>query len=522
MKIENIDNIDESIENQYLYNQVKRCIFRYRKLLLAFSGGLDSTVLLDILATLVKNSNVLTKSTGPITLKAVYVHHGISNESDKWANHCQEQCNIRHIPFDIIYINCLSSHKKYCNLESRARNLRYKGLCNHLESDEVLLTAHHMDDQLETVLLALKRGSGPAGLSGIYQDIILYSQYQLLRPLLQCTRMQLKTYAIQKKLIWIEDEANTDIRFDRNFLRIKIIPILQKRWPAFSRVVARTAQLCRNQENLMHELLLESLSKLIDVNGALFFVPLLRYSVFKRQAILRLWLKRFFIYMPSYQLLNRIWKEVILSKIDANPILYLGTYICRRFRKKLYILPIDMALTVNIPELSWSLINKTMLLPCRLGLLISQVLTINDCSLKNQIELNINSDLLLDIFFKCFKMPGKILTNCLIRFPQSNEKISIRFGHVCGLLNILNRNRNRKLKKIWQELQIPPWLRSRIPLLFYNNTLIAAIGVFITQNGQVTHTNQMRNNHYKVWRVSWLQDITRYDFFKNIIHHDLK
>lgn len=526
MKIINIDNnynVDKSLLiNQCLSNQVIRCIFGHNKLLLAYSGGLDSTVLLDILTNLIRRSDPLIKLTFPIFLKAVYVHHGISNQSDRWADHCREQCAIRNIPFDVIYIDRLNFDKKRGNIESIARNLRYAGLCNYLNKDEVLLTAHHIDDQLETVLLALKRGSGPAGLSGINRDIKLYDQYLLLRPLLECTRIQLQEYAIQKGLVWVEDDTNIDTRFDRNFLRIQIIPLLRQRWPSFNKVVSRTAQLCRNQESLLHELLVELLNKLIDVDGSLFVYPLLKYSVLKRQVILRLWLKKFLIDMPSYQLLNRIWQEVVLSKIDADPILHLGKHICRRFHKKIYILPVDMASIINTDLLSWNLSDNLLFLPCKLGLLISQMLVINDSCLKKEIELNINLNYLLNIFLDYFKTSGKLLTSCVVRYPRSYEKIFIRFGHVHGLLHISDRNRGRKLKKIWQELCVPPWLRCRIPLLFYNETLIAALGMFVTQDGKISNSVKKIHANDVVWRIFWLQDSVYYNFFKNFVRYFLR
>lgn len=512
-------------EDQYLYSQVARCIYGYSKLLLSYSGGLDSTVLLDILTNLIRYSNPRIKLHRPICLRAVYVDHGLHVNSIHWSNHCANQCKMRSIPFNVVYVNCYDFLKKSCNIEEIARSLRYRKLCDFLNSKEILLTAHHMDDQVETVLLALKRGSGPTGLSGIHKSMILFNSYTLLRPLLKCSKIQLQAYACRKKLTWIEDHTNNNIDFDRNFLRVKVIPLLKERWPAFNTVVQRTAQLCRNQENLLKELLLESLNKLIDSDGALFYYPLLKYSFIKRQVILRYWLGSFSMKMPSYQLLNRIWNEVILSKHDANPILYLGKHICRRFHKKLYILPVDMASTVHALSLSWDISNNSMLLPYNLGLLISQKLTINIDEYFSQIDVKTLTDLHVksDIAFNYFKTSGKILTNCFVLLPETNDEILIRFGNVSGLLRIVNRKHGRKLKKIWQELCIPPWLRNRIPLLFYNNTLISAIGVFITQDGQIKKTTTNLHNQYiTVWRIVWIQSVSYYTFFKNTIRYFLR
>lgn len=524
--INNYNCNNNLLEDRYLYNQVARCICGYNKLLLSYSGGLDSTVLLDILTNLVRCSNPLINTTNPFFLRAVYVNHGFSTNSISWANHCATQCKIRNIPFHIIHINDHLFFQKERNIEANARILRYQKLCEYLNPEETLLTAHHMDDQVETVLLALKRGSGPAGLSGIHKNIMLCNNnYRLLRPLLKCSRSQLEAYAYRKQLIWIEDDTNCNTHFDRNFLRIQIIPLLKKRWPAFNLVISRTAQLCKNQESLLKELLYKSLKKLIDLDGALFYYPLLQYSAVKRHALLRYWLSNYLINMPSYRLLNRVYREVILSKSDAYPVLRLGKYICSRFRRKLYILPIEMISVINSISLPWNIFHGTMLLPHKLGFLISQKVTIktDEYCFQKVLKFQIHSSMLLSIFWDYFKIPGKVLTDCLVRSPKIHEKVSIRFGHVQGLLYIANRNRGRKLKKIWQELGIPPWLRTRIPLLFYNNTLIAAIGVFITKDGNINNTVNVliHKNTCVVWRVLWIQDISYYTVFKNTIRYFL-
>ncbi|WP_331828276.1 tRNA lysidine(34) synthetase TilS [Candidatus Blochmannia sp. SNP] len=507
--------INKFTEGYELYHKVTNCLIGHKKLLLSYSGGLDSTVLLDILTTLKNNTNNLISS--PLIFRAIYVHHGISNYADNWANHCSEQCKRRNIPFSIIYINYYNSKNKQRNIEELARNLRYKNLYNHLNSEETLLTAHHMNDQVESLFLALKRGSGPAGLSGITKNALYANKHKLLRPLLDCSREQLEIYAHKKNLTWVEDDTNTDIRFDRNFLRTKILPSLYQRWPCFNQVVARTAQLCRDQENLLNEFLSEFLQKLIDISDdSLLFRPLFQCSIPKRQALLRRWLANFSIKMPSYQLINRIWKEVVLSRRDSAPILQLDTCLCRRFREKLYILPISMKSSLNRIKLSWKIIHNTISLPNNLGMLIYQPLEFNESLSKDILDPNLNINFPLNTS-NIPKNSKRILTHCFIRAPKSDEKISIIFGHVDGLLHIIGRNRGRSLKKIWQELKIPPWLRSRIPLLFYNKILITAIGVFITKNGRITNENNIS------WKISWLQeDIVSYKIFRNSINYYLK
>lgn len=503
----------------FLHRQVALHIIKYRKLLLAYSGGLDSTVLLDILTTLRNINNNYYSTSLSLTFRAIHIHHNFHRYADTWAEHCNQQCKARNVSFQVICIkDFYDTNKVKSNIESLLRFFRYQKLYDHLHSKEIILTAHHMNDQVETLFLSLKRGSGPTGLSGMNINTLYYHKYRILRPLLQCSRMQLEKYAFDNNLSWVQDETNNNIRFDRNFLRIKVLPILYSRWPFFERVVTRTTELCRNQDNLLQELLFESLNQLVDVtNNALYFEPFFKFSILKRQALLRLWIIKFFMNIPSYQLINRIWKEVILSRQDSAPALRFNQYLCRRFRKKLYFIPISMTVPIKTIKLLWKKSNDKIMLPYNLGLLTSQYLIFNENLFKNTLFLNKNINFILNLFFEICKKPGKILTHCVVRSPKSDEQVSVQFGCVSGLLHILNRNKGRKLKKIWQELGIPPWLRTRIPLLFYNCTLISAIGVFITREGSI-----INNNMNEVFQISWLQDELYYKFFKHSLHNYLK
>lgn len=503
-----------------LHRQVAIHIVKYKKLLLSYSGGLDSTVLLDILTTLRNiNNNHNYLKLCPLILRVAHIHHGLHQNADMWVEHCNQQCKIRNISFKVIYIknDYRKINKDIRNIEASARYLRYQKLYDYLNLEETILTAHHMNDQVETLFLALKRGSGPTGLSAMNIDTFYYDKYRILRPLLTCSQLQLKEYAINHHLDWIEDDTNADTTFDRNFLRIQVLPLLYKRWPSFDKVVTRTAVLCKNQENLLNELLSESLSQLVDTDGSLFFEPILQFSISKRQAILRLWISKFSINSPSYRFLHRVWQEIILSKIDATPILQLNQYLYRRFRKKLYVIPIDMLFPLNLIKLDWKNSDDTIVLPHNLGLLISQSFVFSENFSQKKLISSVEITSILNIFFNFFKKSGKILTSCIVRSPNFDEKISVQFGHVNGLLYILNRNRGRKLKKIWQELRIPPWLRSRVPLLFYNHVLIAAIGVFITKNGVII--NNTKNVSQVMRKIFWVQDSSYHNFFKNSIHN---
>ena len=163
-------------------------------------------------------------------MRALHVHHGLSPNADSWASHCLQICQQWQIPCEVLRVQ-VDGHAK--GIEAAAREARYQALFQQLQPGEHLLTAQHLDDQCETLLLALKRGSGPAGLAAmpIQRQV---GEHLHLRPLLDLSRQQLEAYAAEHRLRWIEDESNAASRHDRNFLRQEILPLLQTRWPHFS------------------------------------------------------------------------------------------------------------------------------------------------------------------------------------------------------------------------------------------------------------------------------------------------
>lgn len=228
----------------------------------------------------------------------------------------------------------------------------------------MLVTAQHLDDQSETVLLALKRGSGPAGLAAMPQSLP-FGDTQLIRPLLNQSRASLEQWARDHHLSWIEDESNADTRFDRNFLRQNILPLLNARWPHFADAVARSAALCGEQEQLLDELLAESLSTVTTAEGALTIAPLTGYSDARRRALLRRWLAQRGAMMPSRAMLDRLWQEVALAREDAVPCLRVGDDEVRRYQGCLWW--VKRTAHPRDAELAWPAPFATLTLPQGLG-----------------------------------------------------------------------------------------------------------------------------------------------------------
>ncbi|CUX95816.1 tRNA(Ile)-lysidine synthase [Candidatus Gullanella endobia] len=473
----------------------------YRALLLALSGGMDSMVLLDILSVLYEDNNLNNSDRKPI-LRAIYVHHALSRYADEWASHCKKECLRRGIAFTIKHaaVNITSN-----GIEAAARSVRYQALEKALSYNEVLLTAHHQNDQAETLLLALKRGSGPAGLSAMAADLS-YLGHRLVRPLLDFNREELELYAKTQHLHWIEDDSNTDLRFDRNFLRLCILPPLCQRWPKFIKTVARSAQLCAEQEQLIDKLLEETLASIIAPDGSLRLTTLKTMNENKRSALLRRWLANLGVKMPKRVQLIHLWKEVALSRRDAIAQFNLDNRLIMRFRDCLYVvsrLPSFKDKQIYFP---WPKESEYLALPSGLGKLyrrqfdLSSLLPEKSCIsvIKGELQKNNTSffssiDHVININIEINNNHYNII-NCnnstafkltVVRAPSSDEQVSVRFCPVHGLLYIVGRSRGRKLKKIWQELNIPPWRRKYTPLLFYNDKLIAALGVFVTLEGKV-------------------------------------
>ncbi|MDF7761949.1 tRNA lysidine(34) synthetase TilS [Kosakonia cowanii] len=403
-----------------------------RQFLVAFSGGLDSTVLLHQLR--------LWRGDHPdVQLRAIHVHHGLSPNADRWAAHCESLCESWRIPLLTVRVTLVDEGK---GIEAQARSARYQAFRDALLPGEVLLTAQHLDDQCETVLLALKRGSGPAGLAAMPQ-ILPFGNTQLIRPLLNQSRASLEQWACDHHLSWIEDESNTDTRFDRNFLRQDVLPLLNARWPCFADAAARSAALCGEQEQLLDELLAETLATVTTAEGALTIAPLTAYSGARRRALLRRWLAQRGAAMPSRAMLDRLWEEVALAREDAVPCLRIGDDEMRRYQGCLWW--VKRTAHPRDTEIAWPAPFAMLSLPQGLGSL-------------------------------------SLISGGELRAPAIHETVSVRF-QAPGLIHIVGRHGGRKLKKLWQEQGVPPWQRDATPLLFYGDTMIAAADRFVTQEG---------------------------------------
>ncbi|PJG59505.1 tRNA lysidine(34) synthetase TilS [Aeromonas cavernicola] len=406
------------------------------RLLVAFSGGLDSTLLL-VLAAQFAHAHQL-------VLRALHVHHGLSPHADEWVAHCESVCQQLAVPLLVERVQLARGNGE--SVEAQARAARYQCLTAHMAAGEWLLTAHHQDDQLETLLLALKRGAGVRGLAGMVPSQP-FAAGLLLRPLLDMSRAELAKAAATLPYGWVEDESNQDVSYDRNFLRQQLIPQLKARWPAMARTAARSMALCAEQETLLQEIAEQDWQQIRDgdraVAGALPIAPLQLLSPARRNNVLRYWLRHQGAVMPSRELLSRLWQEVALAGADANPQLEMQGRVWRRFAGRLYWLEAAPEVGEVVLPLR---VGDRLLLPAALGLL----------SLQRQQH------------------------GAELRLPLANEPLSVRFQVAPGtMLKPAGRSGSRRLKKLLQEYGVPPWLRGRLPILYYGEQVAAVVGLFV-------------------------------------------
>lgn len=414
-----------------------------RRLIVAFSGGVDSRVLLELAAQYAKSHH--------IECCAVHVHHGLSNNADHWAEQCQTWCDALSVSLIVERVSLDTNSGE--SVEKLARDARYQAFKKHIRQGDVLVTGQHIDDQVETFLLALKRGSGPKGLSSMAK-VMPFANAYIVRPLLSVTRTDIEGAARDMALTWVEDESNQDVRFDRNFIRHQVTPALTERWPSFRESVSRSAQLCAEQELLLDELLESHLQQALggNQNQSLSIEALYQHSDLLRARLLRMWLNHCNQPMPSQKQLQLIWEEVACAQLDANPKLVLNGVEVRRFNQTLYLVRETKDLSGWQGDVS---VGGRLVLPDGLGG-VSLQLGGPESEPGRRVQ--------------TFSLPNQ---NAVLRVTFNPEGLS---AHPVG------RGHSRKLKKLFQEYQVPSWLRRRTPILMDGDRVIAVLGLFVDKN----------------------------------------
>lgn len=284
------------------------------ELIIALSGGLDSVVLLSLLYNLKLLNNKL-------NIQAVYINHQLQPDSDRWIEFNKNICEQYNIDYKFFNINTKSRNLSKLGLEAAARAERYKVFAELVnQPNKILLTAHHLNDQAETVLLQLMRAAGPKGLSAMPEDK-KFSAGRHLRPLLSFSRNNLLEYAKLNNLNWVEDKSNLDNKFDRNYIRNNVMQVLEQRWPNAIRSLALTAEHCAEQERLLNFYIKTDYDNcFIDkFKGSLDINKLKQFDKIKQKAIIRYWFDQINLLPPGAKKLKEIIDNCIYSRQDAKP-----------------------------------------------------------------------------------------------------------------------------------------------------------------------------------------------------------
>lgn len=427
----------------YLHEQLKSYLLKeQQELVVAYSGGVDSHVLLHALATLRQQHH--------FGLSAIHIHHGLSDNADVWLEHCTEVCEQLSVPLQWAKVTLTKQPRQ--SLEALAREARYSKLQELAPDNSTILLGQHQDDQLETVLLQLKRGAGPKGLAGMARDWQVSTDLDskaaktvdYFRPLLDISQVQILDYAKQHKLLWQEDESNQDTDFERNFLRQQVLPVLTTRWPEFAKSVSRSASLCAEQQALLDELSQEKLLAVQTPENILNIAQLVELSETWQRQLVRLWLARQNIPSPSQAVLHQLKGELFAASDDANPIIQWQNWQFRRFDQQLYVVLIsgDLAGT----RIDWNGESRISL-PQKLG-----------C---------------LNFSTKTMTTAGQESPVCALD-PEAGQ-ISLRFGGYADKFKPLGERQSKPLKQWFKHWKIPPWQRDKVAIVMQGEQVQALL-----------------------------------------------
>ncbi|MGV8959327.1 MAG: tRNA lysidine(34) synthetase TilS [Stenotrophomonas sp.] len=386
--------------------------------LVGYSGGLDSTVLLHRLA-----SDQRQRRLG---LRALHVHHGLQAEADDWARHCQRVCEQLEIPLQVQHIEVARDTGN--GLEAAARDVRHAAFSAELQPGEWLALAHHLDDQAETFLLRALRGSGVDGLAAM-QPLRAFAHGQLWRPLLQTPRAALLDYARHHRLTWIEDPSNARDDYDRNFLRLQVMPLLAQRWPHVARSFARSAALAGESAALLAEQDTHDLQHARSSDDSLSVAALNALPAPRRARVLRRWIAQLgFPPLPANGV-RAIDQQLLGTRGDLQPrFAWQGVYVTC-WRAQLHAIRPAPAW----PQEWQALWDGIAALP------------------------------LPDGGHLYLRGAAAFATPVSVRGRKGGER-----------LQLPGRTHSHSLKQLLQESELPPWRRAQLPLLYADGELLAA------------------------------------------------
>lgn len=391
-----------------------RRLLTFKRIYVGLSGGVDSVVLLHQILRL---SDLKTRCT------AIHINHQLHSLADQWQDFCEQLCLQWQIPYISKKINIHAN----ANIEAEAREKRYAVIQPLLSHQDVFVTAHHADDQVETFFLNLFRGAGINGLACM-PSIQSFGSGQLYRPMLDIPADALIAYAQKYRLVWVDDPSNQDCRFQRNWLRHQWLPILKERLPGAANNILRSIGHIQNTFEQTQFVSENQLDACLEDANVLRLDSLNRLPDKEQAWVIRAWLKKNHVKMPSTQQLQQLFLNVIEAKQDASPEWRLANQVVRRFNRRLYLL--DWKSDYCQPD-------------ARNWLNFPLAITLTDCHLT---------------------LEARVKTNL-----ASYERVDIRFRQ--GGERIRHKGKNRCVKKLLQQWQIPPWERDQLPLIYIDDQL---------------------------------------------------
>jgi len=385
-----------------------------------------------------------------LVLRAVHVDHHLQSAAADFRAHCGKLARRWRVPLTIVDVRV--GLGPGVSIEEAAREARYAAWRELLAPGEILLAAQHADDQAETLLLALLRGAGPAGLAAMPRSTAL-GQGRLLRPLLELPRNALQGHAGQHGLTWVEDPSNQHLRHDRNYLRAQVIPRLRERWPALAQTISRSARHCATVAAGMADVAALDLDLAADGAG-LDMAVLRRWSRARQLAVLRAWFARTALRSPETRHLDQIL-TMLQARADAHPQLVLPQATVRVHEARLLLEARTLLLASPQPR-AWHWRRAT------LALESGDLAVVPDR----------NGDLDLA------RLPAVMTVHCTRTAP----------------------GRGRSLRKLLQELAVPRWERERLPLLYADGAEVPLAVCDLWLHPDVQARSESRRRGRIVWR----------------------
>ena len=407
-----------SLEERWKEDDIQSYLNSSRRTVVAFSGGADSLCLLSLAASL--NDSVL----------ALHVNHGLDPDADKWEQLCLQYSEKLGVMFECFKVKVDTKG----SIEENARKARYSVFEKVLQENELLLLAHHADDQIETVLFNLFRGTSIPGLVAMPR-VRKLGKASLFRPLLDVPRKCILEYCKFKGLKWIDDPSNQDKAFDRGYLRHSLMPIIEERWPNFRETIlkgiGRDEGLRQSIESIaQNDLIACQSSRCLNSS------EVVKFTNSRRDSLFRYWIAKEGFPQPTSGILRALYTDVLMAKLDSEPFISWNGCEIRRFKD--------------------NLVLKTR----------------NDfIAPRDRVDLNPSSSLqIAGGFLRTVQDKGNGL-----RFPSLDRDLCIKFRK--GGESMRVDGKTKILKKVLQELGIPPWLRDRLPLIYLGDTLVAIPGI---------------------------------------------